>query len=79
MENTQAQPNNDGYAAHFLSCPNLKVATGTYPGSVDFFRSGIKQIKKLTITKPNKGKEEQRPQEISCGLFRFPQKPFGFY
>jgi hypothetical protein len=36
--------NEDGDTASFLNCPNLKVATGNYPGFVIFNNSGIQQV-----------------------------------
>ena len=34
-----------GIAAEFCNCPNLKVATGTFLGFVNFSSSGIKKLK----------------------------------
>ena len=36
------------------ACPNLKVAEGTFPGSVSFSDSGIEHIRGLVIRSRNK-------------------------
>jgi hypothetical protein len=48
----------EGNAASFFGCPNLKVAEGSFPGYVNFSRSGIKKLGNLEITAPNKDKKK---------------------
>jgi hypothetical protein len=45
--------NKDGEVGDFSSCRNLKVATGTFNGLVDFSGSGIERIENLHITQGN--------------------------
>jgi len=45
--------NSDGWAADFDHCKNLKVATGTFNGIIDFSGSGIEKIENLTVTVSN--------------------------
>ena len=35
----------------FKGCDNLKVAEGTFPGSVDFTKSGLEKSRNLNITR----------------------------
>jgi len=42
--------NGIGCAAHFHSCKNLKIATGTYEGWVYFGNSGVEKIENLIVT-----------------------------
>jgi hypothetical protein len=51
---TFAGTNNEDFAASFRECPNLKIATGTFHGSVDFGFSNIEKIENLTVTQPDK-------------------------
>ena len=46
--------NIEGWSANFSKCKNLKVATGTFEGTVNFDNSGITTIKDLIIKNPNK-------------------------
>jgi hypothetical protein len=43
-----------GNAANFHGCDNLRIATGTYLGRVDFSYSGVNEIKNLVVSAPNK-------------------------
>jgi hypothetical protein len=45
----------DGDVANFRACPNLKIATGTFHGFVNFNYSGVEKIKNLQITKTTLG------------------------
>jgi len=47
-----AGKNEDGWAANFFECKELKKAEGTFLGKVVFSRSGIEEIGKLEISKP---------------------------
>ena len=42
------------WAGDFSNCKDLKVATGTFHGPVDFSRSSIEKIENLTVTGTNK-------------------------
>jgi len=41
----------------FYGCPNLKTATGTYPGWVNFAHSSIEKIEELNVTRLDRCRE----------------------
>jgi hypothetical protein len=43
----------NGNSAHFFSCPNLKVATGTFDGYTCFTNSAIQKIEDLFVREVN--------------------------
>jgi hypothetical protein len=47
------QSTEQGAAAAFQGCKQLKVATGSYEGFVDFSKSGVRTVRKLTATGGN--------------------------
>jgi hypothetical protein len=66
--------NNAGNVADFSNCKNLENATGTFHGHVCFFKSGIKKIEELIITKPNHdhhaaGFSQCKNLEVATGKF----------
>jgi hypothetical protein len=46
--------NDIGYSANFWDCKNLKVATGTFQGTVIFANAGIQKIENLQVTQTKK-------------------------
>jgi hypothetical protein len=48
---TFSKKNKFGNSASFYKCPNLKIATGTFAGHVDFQHCGIEKIENLNVGK----------------------------
>jgi len=63
--------NNNGWAADFYGCKNLKVATGTFLGGVWFLSAGIEKIKKLNIVRST---NLEAANFIGCPIKYVPKK-----